>query len=206
MSSLSVWRSLLESLQQDRQLLKAASRDTHPSRVAVVDEDAAASHLRMEGDRDAADIPPIAQRQQRAQLVIALLGVGLAITLWPYSTGLIGGPVLYVIFDPINRWLKRWLAPRVSAVVVVAIATFVLVVPGASVAGLVVNQAQEMAGGLVNSPLVGRLADLRLGDFEVGPRLVTLGENAVAWIGMALSLAWILWRLRKDLAAREQAD
>jgi predicted PurR-regulated permease PerM len=123
------------------------------------------------------------QRQQRAQIVIALLGIGLVITLWPYSTGLIGGPVLYVVFDPLNRWLRRWLAPGVAAILVVAIATFLLLVPGASIAGLAVNQAQQMAGGLINSPLIGRLADLRIADIDVGPRLIALGENAVAWIG-----------------------
>jgi predicted PurR-regulated permease PerM len=125
----------------------------------------------------------LASRYQRAQVLIGLLGLGLLITLWPYVTGLIGGPVLYVVFEPLYRWLRRWLNPAVAAGLVVAAASFMLVVPGASIAGLVVNEAQQLAGGLIQSPLVGRLAELRLGDFEVGPRLVSLGENAVQWIG-----------------------
>lgn len=128
-------------------------------------------------------MPFLTTRYQRAQAVIGLLGIGLVIALWPYTTGLIGGPVLYVIFHPLYRWLRRWLKPALSAALVVATATFLVVVPGASIAGLVVNQARQMAGGLINSPLVGRLAELEVGDFDVGSRLVTLGENAVQWIG-----------------------
>jgi len=124
-------------------------------------------------------------RHQRAQVLIGLLGIGLAFALWPYVTGLLGGPVLYVIFDSPYRWIRRriGLRPAIAASLVVVIATFLILVPGASVAGLVVNQAQGMAGGLISSPLVGKLSNLRIGDFELGPQLVTLGENAVRWIG-----------------------
>lgn len=128
-------------------------------------------------------MPFLTTRYQRAQAVIALLGLGLVVALWPYTTGLIGGPVLYVIFDPLYRWVRKWLKPALSAALVVATATFLIVVPGVSVAGLVVNQARQMAGSLVSSPLVGRLAELEIGDFDVGSRLVVLGENAVQWIG-----------------------
>jgi predicted PurR-regulated permease PerM len=124
-----------------------------------------------------------ASRYQRAQVLIGLLGIGLVIALWPYVTGLLGAPVLYVVFDPLFRWLRRWLRPAAAAAVVVTAATLIILVPGASVAGLVVSQAQDIAGGLINSPLVGRLADLRIGEFHIGPRLVALGENAVQWIG-----------------------
>lgn len=124
-------------------------------------------------------------RHQRAQVLIGLLGIGLVVSLWPYVTGLLGGPVLYVIFDPLYRWIRRrtGLRPSITGGLVVALSAFLIVVPGVSVAGLVVNQAQQMAGGLINSPLVGQLSNLRIGDFEVGPRLVNLGENAVRWIG-----------------------
>ncbi|MBE0593914.1 MAG: AI-2E family transporter [Gemmatimonadales bacterium] len=125
----------------------------------------------------------LASRHQRAQVVIGLLGLGLVVTLWPYVTGLLGAPVLYVVFDPLYQWLRRRLRPAVAAGLVVAVATLVLLIPGASVAGLVMTEAQSLAGGLVRSPLVGRLAELQVGDFQIGPQLVTLGENAIQWIG-----------------------
>ncbi len=128
----------------------------------------------------------LATRHQRAQVLIGLLGIALLIALWPYVTGLIGGPVLYVIFKPLYDWLRRWLKAAVAATLVVAAATLLIIVPGASVTGLVVNEAQQLAGGLIQSPLVGRLADLKIGEFEIGPRLVSLGENAVQWIGQSV--------------------
>ncbi len=125
----------------------------------------------------------LASRHQRAQVIIGLLGLGLIITLWPYITGLLAAPVLYVVFEPLYRLLRRAMRPSLGAALVTTAAALVILVPGASVAGLVVNEAQQLAGGLIQSPIVGRLADLRVGDFEVGPRLVSLGENAVSWIG-----------------------
>jgi len=40
---------------------------------------------------------------QRAAVVVLLLGFALAWALAPYATGLIGIPVLYVIFAPAHR-------------------------------------------------------------------------------------------------------
>ena len=125
----------------------------------------------------------LATRHQRAQVVIGLLGAGLLITMWPYVTGLLGAPVLYVVFNPLYELLRKRLKPAIAAAIVVATATLVILVPGASIVTLVINEAQSLAGGLIQSPLVGRLADLQVGDFAVGPRLVRLGENAVQWIG-----------------------
>lgn len=124
-------------------------------------------------------------RHQRAQLLIGLLGIGLVIALWPYTTGLLGGPVLFVIFSPLHRWLIRWVNPRASAALVVAMAVFVIIVPGLSITGLVVNEAQQLAGGLLQSPVIGRLSELRVGEFELGPRLVGLGERVVSWLGQS---------------------
>jgi predicted PurR-regulated permease PerM len=128
----------------------------------------------------------LASRHQRAQVLIGLLGIGLVIALWPYTTGLIGGPVLYVVFNPLYGWLRQWLRSSAAAALVVASATFLIIVPGASITGLVVSEAQQLAGGLIQSPLVGQLAELRVGEFEVGPRLVALGENTVQWIGQSV--------------------
>lgn len=120
---------------------------------------------------------------QRAALLILLLGMGLMLALAPYASGLIGGVVLYVIFVPIQHWLVRWVPPRVGAGVVVALALVVLVVPTLSFAGLVANQAQDIATGVIRGPLLDRLAQLRIGEYEVGPRLAGLGEQIVTWIG-----------------------
>src|SRR5260370_24066368 len=51
---------------------------------------------------------------QRAALILLLLGVGIAIALAPYATGLIGIPVLFAIFGPAYAWLSRRAQPRLA--------------------------------------------------------------------------------------------
>jgi predicted PurR-regulated permease PerM len=120
---------------------------------------------------------------QRASFLILLLGLGLLVALAPYASGLIGGLVLYVIFVPLQRWLTRRMPARVAAGLVVALALVIIVVPTLSFAGLVANQAQSIASGVIRGPLLDRLSELRVGEFELGPRLAGLGEQIVTWIG-----------------------
>ncbi len=122
-------------------------------------------------------------KHQRAQILIALLGVGLAFALWPYATGLIGAPVLAVICRPSFVWLARKIPPSIAAGLVVALTVFLLLVPGLSLAALAISEAEEMAGGIRQSPVLGELRTWSLGGFAIGQRLVTLGENAGQWIG-----------------------
>lgn len=139
-------------------------------------------------------------RHDRAALILALLGVGLAIALAPYVSGLIGAPVLYVIFAPLHRWLARRLKPSVAASLVVLLAVLLFVIPGASLIGLLVGQAQDMATLVLQSPLLGRLAELRVGRFEIGPEIVSLGKQIVTWLGgNALQLLGTATRLTLNL-------
>jgi len=121
--------------------------------------------------------------RQRAAFLILLLGLGLLVALAPYASGLIGGLVLYVIFVPVQRWLAARVPPRVAAGLVVALALVVIVGPTLSFAGLVANQAQSIATGVIRGPLLDRLSQLKLGELELGPRLAGMGEQIVSWIG-----------------------
>ena len=120
---------------------------------------------------------------QRAALVVLLLGFALAWALAPYATGLIGIPVLYVIFAPAHQWLARRMKPTLAATSVVLLGLFLIVVPGVSFAGLVVNEAQQIATGVVKSPLLARVAQLRIGGTDLGPELANLGRSIVSWLG-----------------------
>src|SRR5205809_7927840 len=129
-------------------------------------------------------MPFIDTNHQRAALLVLVLGLSLVIALSPYATGLIGIPVLYVVFAPVHTWLcKRRVQPQLAASLVVVLVLFVIVVPGVSFAGLVVNQAQQIAGGVVRSPLLGRLSELHVGQIDVGTQLADLGAKIVTFIG-----------------------
>src|SRR5437764_1526893 len=145
-------------------------------------------------------MPLIDTNHQRAALRLLLLGVALVIAVTPYATGLIGIPVLYAVFTPVHEWLSLRVRPKLAASLVVALALFLIVVPGVSFAGLIVGQAQEIAGGVIRNPLLGRLRELRLGGMDLGPRLADLGAQVVAWIGSsAFGLVGTATRLALNL-------
>ncbi len=128
-------------------------------------------------------MPFLDTNHQRAAILVLLLGVGLIIALTPYATGLIGIPVLYAVFTPVHNALARRVRPKLAASAVVVLALFLIVVPGVSFAGLIVNQAQQIAGGVIQSPILGRLAELHVGKVDLGPRLAELGAKIVSWLG-----------------------
>src|SRR5947208_14901450 len=102
-------------------------------------------------------MPLIDTNHQRAALLVLLLGIALVIAVTPYATGLLGIPVLYAVFAPLHDWLGMRVRPRLAASLVVALALFLIVVPGLSFAGRLVRQAQDASSGVIRHPLAGFL-------------------------------------------------
>lgn len=145
-------------------------------------------------------MPFLESRRQRAVLFIVVLGAGILIALSPYASGLIGGAVLYVMFAPLHRLFLRRMSVAWSAALVTAVAVLLVLFPGASVATLLVNKAQQVAGQVVDSEALQRLSDVEIAGFEIGPRLAQLGEQAVSWLGQsALGLLGTATRLALNL-------
>jgi predicted PurR-regulated permease PerM len=129
-------------------------------------------------------MPFIDTKRQRAALLISALGLGLAYALWPFITGLMGALVLYVVFSPISRALiRRGLRPGVAAGAVVLVALLLVVGPGVSFIGLLANQAQDMAHSVLESPLLARVRELRVGPYDIGAQIEALGSQIVSWAG-----------------------
>jgi predicted PurR-regulated permease PerM len=124
-------------------------------------------------------------KRQRAALLIFGLGLGLLWALWPFVSGLIGAPVLYVVFEPVYHRLTRWLRPGLAAGIVILLGIVLVLGPGVSFVGLVAAEAQEMASGVLNSPLFERLRGLHVGPYDVGAQIESLGSRAVSWISSA---------------------
>ena len=122
-------------------------------------------------------------KKERAALVVLLLAVALAIALSPYVSGLLGAPVLYVLFRPMHQWLSQKIKPWIAAAIVILVAFLLIVIPGIWLIGMLVGQAQGVAASLVNSPLLARISTLRVGQFEVGPQLASIGKEVITWLG-----------------------
>jgi predicted PurR-regulated permease PerM len=128
-------------------------------------------------------MPFLDSKQQRASIIILLLGVGIAVALMPYATGMLAAIVFYVVFAPVNERLRRHMRPGAAAGIVVAIVLLVLVIPSIPLAGAIIGQAQDLARGVARSPFIERVAQLRIAGYDVGSRVAALGEQAVTWIG-----------------------
>ena len=135
-------------------------------------------------------------KRDRAALLILVLGVAVVWTLWPLSTGLIGAPVLYVVFAPVYRWLARRMRPGLAAGLVVLLGVILVLGPGVSFVGVVAGEAQDMARGVIGSPLLARLRELRIGPYDIGAQIEAVGSSLVSWIGSsALGLIGTATRL-----------
>jgi predicted PurR-regulated permease PerM len=123
-------------------------------------------------------------KHQRAALIVFALGAGLLLALWPYATGIIGIPVLAVLFAPLHSWLvRRRMSPAPSAILVTLLGAILLIVPGLLVAGLLIGEAQQIAQTVLQSPIIGRLSQLQVRGIPVGPRIAEAGGRIVATIG-----------------------
>jgi predicted PurR-regulated permease PerM len=122
-------------------------------------------------------------KRDQAAFLIFVLGLALVYALWPFSTGLLGAPVLYIVFAPVYRWLTRWMKPGVAAALVVLLGVILVLGPGLSFVGVVAAEAQDMASGVIRSPLLSKLRVLRIGPYDVGAQIEALGSRLVTWIG-----------------------
>ena len=136
-------------------------------------------------------------KRQRAAALIFILGLGLVWALWPFSSGLLGALVLYVMFTPFYRALRlRGLRAGAAAGIVVLVALVLVVAPVVSFLGLVANEAQGMAAQVLQSPLLARLRELRVGPDDIGAQIENLGSQVVSWAGSsALSVVGTATRL-----------
>jgi predicted PurR-regulated permease PerM len=138
--------------------------------------------------------------KQRAAGVIMILGAFLAIAVWPFTSGLIGALVLYVIFSPVYRELSARVPEGFASAIVIILAILLVVLPVASIISLVATQGPGMIRGVIESPLIDRLMELRVGRYNVGEQLGIqfrniggalvsfVGSNALGILGSATRL------------------
>jgi predicted PurR-regulated permease PerM len=123
-------------------------------------------------------------KHQRAAFIVVALGAALLWSLGPYATGIIGIPVLAVLFAPVHGWLVRLRLPSaLAAAVVTLLGAVLLIVPGLLLAGLLINQAQQVAQSVLHSPILERLSSLQIRGIPIGPKLADAGGRIVEAIG-----------------------
>lgn len=140
-------------------------------------------------------------KHQRAAFIVFALGAAVLWSLTPYATGIIGIPVLAVLFAPLHGWLVRQGAPSgFAALVVTLLGAVLIIVPGILIAGMLINEAQQVTENVLKSPILERFQSLQIRGIPVGPRLAEAGGRLVAMIGAsAFGLVGTATRLTLNL-------
>jgi len=146
-------------------------------------------------------MPFLDTKHQRAAFIVFVLGAALAWTMLPYLTGIIGIPVLAVLFAPLHGWLVRRGAPAgLAAFTVTLLGAVLVIVPGILLAGLLINEAQQVASNVLKSPILERLQTIQIRGIPIGPRIAEVGANIVSAIGTsAFGLVGTATRLTLNL-------
>ncbi|MGH7528863.1 MAG: AI-2E family transporter [Gemmatimonadales bacterium] len=146
-------------------------------------------------------MPFLDTKHQRAALIVFLLGAALLWALLPYLTGIIGIPVLAVLFAPLHNWLaRRGLPETPTAVFVTLVGAVVVIVPGIALAGLLINEAQQVASSVLKSPVLERVSAIEVQGIPIGSRIAEIGGSLVSWIGgSAVGLVGTATRLTLNL-------
>ena len=130
-------------------------------------------------------MPFLEDRQQQAAYAIVLLGIALIISLFPFASGLMAIPVLYVVFKPVYVRVRRHAQPRLAAAIVTALGVLFLMIPLALVAAIVAHQAQSLVAGIDQSRLLGEIGQLRLGAIPIGPLIANMGRRLAEWFSQS---------------------
>ena len=140
-------------------------------------------------------------KHQRAAWLIAILGVVIVIALFPYASGLLAVPVLYVAVAPVYERLVRLVRSRsIASGITIVVVMVGLVLPLVWLVTLLVGQAQGAASAILRSPLLARIGELHIGTFDVGPQIKQASSEAVTFLaGGALSLIGAATRVTINL-------
>src|SRR5919109_36566 len=123
-------------------------------------------------------------KHQRAAFIVFALGAALLWSLGPFATGIIGIPVLAVLFAPLyNSLVRHGMPPIIAAFVVTVLGAVLLIIPSILVAGLLISEAQQIAETVLQSPIIERFSKLQFHNIPVGPRIAEAGGRIVAAIG-----------------------
>ncbi|MGH7619791.1 MAG: AI-2E family transporter [Gemmatimonadaceae bacterium] len=116
-----------------------------------------------------------------AAAVIATLGLVLAAALAPFVAGLLGALVLAVAFAPLSERLSRRLSPATAAVVVLAVAVALILIPGFCIGALLVRAVPQAVTSADLAPIVTRLDSLEFRGIAIGSEIAKAGGALASW-------------------------
>ena len=121
-------------------------------------------------------------RRDRAQLLIVVLGLAIAYAVLPLASGLLGALVLHVAVAPVHRRLALVMPRHVAALLVVTGTALLILLPVGWLVAIAIDTAPDALRQVSTNPLLGRLSSVRIGEVDVGTRVVAAGGALVSWV------------------------
>jgi len=120
--------------------------------------------------------------RDRAGLLILLLAVAVLVAVGPFLSGLLGAAVLYVIFVKPYERLQRVMNPGLAAAITLTVALVIIALPLTWLISEVIRQAPDALRALQNNAVFARIAQIRIGDFQVGEELANASGTIASWL------------------------
>jgi predicted PurR-regulated permease PerM len=120
--------------------------------------------------------------RDRAGLLILVLAVAVLVAVAPFLSGLFGAAVLYVIFVKPYERLQRVMNPGLAAAITLTTALVIIALPLTWLISEVIRQAPDALRALQNNAVFARIAQIRIGDFQVGEELANASGTIASWL------------------------
>ncbi len=126
----------------------------------------------------------------RAGWAIFALGFAIVAALLPFAVGLFGAAVLYVVCAPVHRAIAPRLGARWAAALVLVGTLLLILAPGALLVSAAMGQAAGVLSGMPASPVVERLAGLRIAGIDVGAQIMAASGTMLSWVSQQAFLVF----------------
>jgi predicted PurR-regulated permease PerM len=124
---------------------------------------------------------PNGSRRLFAFAIVAALGIAIMVAVSPFIPGLLGAPVLAVVFAPMHKRLVPALSPRGAALAVLAAALLVILLPALVITTVVIGEAATVVSGPALEGTLSRIEGIRIGPMLVGAELAKATGSIAAW-------------------------
>jgi len=131
-------------------------------------------------------MPLLESPQDRASLLILVLGAAVCVTLLPFVSGLMGAAVLYVIFLHPYQRLARSVGKGFAATIALVAAILLIALPVAWLIALLITEAPNALISLQHSTVFARIGELRIGDLQVGTEIANASSTIISWVSTRL--------------------
>jgi len=121
-------------------------------------------------------------RRDRAQLLLTVLGIAIALAVLPLAAGLLGALVLHVAAAPLHRRLATYLPVRAAAMVVVVATALLIFLPAAWLLAVAIDATPDALRQLRDNPALARISAIRIGELDVGTRVVDASGAIISWM------------------------